>query len=92
MIGKLFQLQRPDAREPDGVPRGVAPTLSAEIQLESAKALLLANTAAWWVVLGREVDEVFGDGSARKACGSPGGGRVRRTALEPDLPVDSCRK
>ncbi|MCT0203169.1 MULTISPECIES: CNNM domain-containing protein [Synechococcaceae] len=87
MIGKVFQLNDLTARDLM-VPRVSAPTLSAETQLESAKALLLANTAAWWVVLGREVDEVLGVASRESLLAALVEGRGQATALSLTLPVE----
>ncbi|MGB7564399.1 MAG: CNNM domain-containing protein [Prochlorococcaceae cyanobacterium] len=59
MIGKVFQLNDLTARDLM-VPRVASPTLEGHAELADLRDNLLGNTAAWWVVLGEEVDEVIG--------------------------------
>ena len=59
MIGKVFQLNDLTARDLM-TPRVAAPTLDGALSLEAQRQLLLDNNAAWWVVLGDQVDKVLG--------------------------------
>ncbi len=59
MIAKVFQLNDLTARDLM-VPRVAAPTLPGHALLEQERATLVHTPAAWWVVLGEEVDEVLG--------------------------------
>jgi len=59
MIAKVFQLNDLTARDLM-VPRVAAPTLDGHASLAEQRPLLLRQPAAWWVVLGEEVDEVLG--------------------------------
>lgn len=59
MISKVFLLNDLTARDLM-IPRVAAPTLPGQSSLESLRPSLLANSTAWWVVLGEEVDEVLG--------------------------------
>jgi putative hemolysin len=59
MIAKVFQLNDLTARDLM-VPRVAAPTLAGNAPLEELRPTLLRHSAAWWVVLGEEVDEVLG--------------------------------
>jgi putative hemolysin len=65
MIAKVFQLNDLTARDLM-VPRVAAPTLAAEASLDSQRAVLLRQSAPWWVVLGEEVDEVLGVASRER--------------------------
>jgi putative hemolysin len=87
MIGKVFQLNDLTARDLM-VPRVSAPTLSALAHLESVREQLLANTTAWWVVLGEEVDEVLGVASRESLLAALVEGRGQATALNLTTPVE----
>jgi CBS domain containing-hemolysin-like protein len=65
MIAKVFQLNDLTARDLM-VPRVAAPTLEGDATLASQQATLLRQSAAWWVVLGEEVDEVLGVASRER--------------------------
>ena len=65
MIGKVFQLNDLTARDLM-TPRVAAPTLDGALSLEAQRQLLLDNTAAWWVVLGDQVDKVLGVASRER--------------------------
>ena len=65
MIAKVFQLNDLTARDLM-VPRVSAPTLDGHLPLADLRATLLAQEAAWWVVLGTEVDEVLGVASRER--------------------------
>ena len=65
MIGKVFQLNDLTARDLM-TPRVVAPTLDGALSLEAQRQLLLDNNAAWWVVLGDQVDKVLGVASRER--------------------------
>ena len=65
MIAKVFQLNDLTARDLM-VPRVAAPTLDGLATLAEQRPLLLGQPAAWWVVLGEEVDEVLGVASRER--------------------------
>jgi putative hemolysin len=65
MIAKVFQLNDLTARDLM-VPRVAAPTLDGLATLAEQRSLLLGQPAAWWVVLGEEVDEVLGVASRER--------------------------
>jgi CBS domain containing-hemolysin-like protein len=65
MIAKVFQLNDLTARDLM-TPRVAAPTLAAGTPLDGVRAILLANHAPWWVVLGEEVDEIVGVASRER--------------------------
>ena len=65
MIGKVFQLNDLTARDLM-TPRVAAPTLDGALSLEGQRQLLLDNNAAWWVVLGDQVDKVLGVASRER--------------------------
>jgi putative hemolysin len=65
MIAKVFQLNDLTARDLM-VPRVAAPTLDGHASLAEQRPLLLRQPAAWWVVLGEEVDEVLGVASRER--------------------------
>ena len=65
MIGKVFQLNDLTARDLM-TPRVAAPTLDGALSLEAQRQLLLDNNAAWWVVLGDQVDKVLGVASRER--------------------------
>ena len=65
MIAKVFQLNDLTARDLM-MPRVAAPTLAGNAPLEELRPTLLHHTAAWWVVLGEEVDEVLGVASRER--------------------------
>jgi len=65
MIAKVFQLNDLTARDLM-VPRVAAPTLDGLATLSEQRPLLLAQSSAWWVVLGEEVDEVLGVASRER--------------------------
>ncbi len=59
MISKVFQLNDLKARDLM-TPRVSAPTLSGSATLDQIKNTLIKNKSQWWVVLGKEVDNVLG--------------------------------
>jgi CBS domain containing-hemolysin-like protein len=65
MIAKVFQLNDLTARDLM-VPRVAAPTLDGLATLAEQRPLLLRQPAAWWGVLGEEVDEVLGVASRER--------------------------
>jgi CBS domain containing-hemolysin-like protein len=65
MIAKVFQLNDLTARDLM-MPRVAAPTLDGTAALEDLRPTLLHHNAAWWVVLGKEVDEVLGVASRER--------------------------
>ena len=65
MIAKVFQLNDLTARDLM-VPRVAAPTLAGSAPLVDLQPTLLHHNAAWWVVLGEEVDEVLGVASRER--------------------------
>ena len=65
MIGKVFQQNDLTARDLM-TPRVAAPTLDGALSLEAQRQLLLDNSAAWWVVLGDQVDKVLGVASRER--------------------------
>ena len=65
MIGKVFQLNDLTARDLM-TPRVAAPTLDGALSLQAQRQLLLDNSAAWWVVLGDQVDKVLGVASRER--------------------------
>ena len=65
MIGKVFQLNDLTARDLM-TPRVAAPTLDGALSVEAQRQLLLDNNAAWWVVLGDQVDKVLGVASRER--------------------------
>lgn len=65
MIAKVFQLNDLTARDLM-MPRVAAPTLAGNAPLEDLRPTLLHHSAAWWVVLGEEVDEVLGVASRER--------------------------
>jgi len=65
MIAKVFQLNDLTARDLM-VPRVADPTLDGLATLAEQRPLLLGQPAAWWVVLGEEVDEVLGVASRER--------------------------
>ena len=59
MIAKVFQLNDLTARELM-TPRVAAPTLAGSASLHQLRQQLVDNSSPWWVVLGKEVDNVLG--------------------------------
>jgi putative hemolysin len=68
MIAKVFQLNDLTARDLM-LPRVAAPTLEGGASLAEQQPLLLRQQAAWWVVLGEEVDQVLGVASREQLLG-----------------------
>ncbi|MEB3166777.1 MAG: CNNM domain-containing protein [Cyanobacteriota bacterium] len=87
MIAKVFQLNDLTARDLM-VPRVAAPTLSGPASLESQRGLLLGQPAAWWVVLGEEVDEVLGVASRERLLTALVQHEGERPVRELCLPVE----
>jgi CBS domain containing-hemolysin-like protein len=82
MIAKVFQLNDLTARDLM-TPRVAAPTLAAGTPLDGVRAILLANHAPWWVVLGEEVDEIVGIASRERLLSAllEGGGQLTPAQL-----------
>lgn len=87
MIAKVFQLNDLTARDLM-TPRVAAPTLAAAERLEAARPELLANPAPWWVVLGKEVDEVVGVASRERLLTALLQGEGSRTPADLSEPVE----
>ena len=87
MIAKVFQLNDLTARDLM-TPRVAAPTLEGAASLEQLRSTLLANNAEWWVVLGKEVDEVLGVASRERLLTALLEGEGGRSAASLSAAVD----
>ena len=87
MIAKVFQLNDLTARELM-TPRVAAPTLAGSASLHQLRQQLVDNTSPWWVVLGKEVDNVLGVASRENLLTALLEHKGHLTALDLAEPVE----
>ncbi|EAU74729.1 CNNM domain-containing protein [Synechococcus sp. RS9916] len=87
MIAKVFQLNDLTARELM-TPRVAAPTLACNASLHQLRQQLVDNASPWWVVLGKEVDNVLGVASRENLLTALLEHKGHLTALDLAEPVE----